>query len=153
MLCDFHSETQRIFKAIFVALILCCTLCIVWGVFDIRLHDVLDNGQRRYRINYSHMNQPLPYIFTYYLYMHVLNSDEGLFSFFRLSIRLYARTNSTKLNILRLRRNYVCLLSDLSGNWIVIPIAVLWHEKLGRDWQLVNEQHKNLIWRVPTSGN
>jgi hypothetical protein len=33
-------------------------------------------------------------------------------------------------------------MSDRSGQQIVLLIIILWWQKLGRDWQCVNKQHR-----------
>jgi hypothetical protein len=42
-------------------------------------------------------------------------------------------------------RIQMCLMSSLSGEQPVIHITLGWLQKLGRDWQKINDQCKNLL--------
>jgi hypothetical protein len=53
----------------------------------------------------------------------------------------------------RRQHSSVYLMSDLSGGQTAVLTIIWWWQKLGRDWQWVNEQHKNLIWRGSNSRN
>ena len=42
---------------------------------------------------------------------------------------------------------------EVSGELIVILISIWWLQKLGKDWQLVNKQHRGLMWKDLIQGS
>jgi hypothetical protein len=45
------------------------------------------------------------------------------------------------------------LFYDLTGELTVILITICWLQKLGKDWQQVNNQHRSLLWKDLISGS
>jgi len=41
---------------------------------------------------------------------------------------------------------------EVSGELTEILITIWWYQKLGKDWQYVNKQHRSLKWRDLISG-
>jgi hypothetical protein len=47
----------------------------------------------------------------------------------------------------------VYLMSERSGEQTVILTTILWWQKLGRDWQWINKQPTDFIWKCTISRN